>query len=145
MLRSICTVFGAACELGASPTARHTTGPIHRQRLRRLNDQHITAPKLEAARSDVIREYVRFERPFLWGSGQAAIADGTHIALLENHLLGAQHGRYGRFGGMAYHHSSDTSIALCSHFIACGVWEAVYILDGLLKNLSALQQFPDGT
>ncbi len=26
-----------------------------------------------------------------------------------------------------------------SHFIACGVWEAVYILDGLLKNKSALQ------
>src|SRR5687767_15891509 len=34
---------------------------------------------------------------------------------------------------------SDTYIALFSHFIACGVWEAVYILDGLLKNESALQ------
>jgi TnpA family transposase len=107
--------------------------------LRRLNDQHITAPKLEAALGDVIREYVRFELPFLWGSGQAAIADGTHIALLENNLLGAQHVRYGRFGGIAYHHISDTYIALFSHFIACGVWEAVYILDGLLKNRSALQ------
>ena len=30
-------------------------------------------------------------------------------------------------------------IALFSHFIACGVWEAVYILDGLLKNKSTLQ------
>ena len=30
-------------------------------------------------------------------------------------------------------------IALFSHFIACGVWEAVYILDGLLKNHSKLQ------
>ena len=37
--------------------------------------------------------------PFLWGSGQAAIADGTHIALLENNLLGEQHVRYGRFRG----------------------------------------------
>ena len=63
----------------------------------------------------------------------------THIALLENNLLGAQHVRYGRFGGIAYHHISDTYIALFSHFIACGVWEAVYILDGLLKNLSALR------
>jgi TnpA family transposase len=95
--------------------------------------------ELEAALGDVIREYVRFELPFLWGSGQAAIADGTHIALLENNLLGAQHVRYGRFGGIAYHHISDTYIALFSHFIACGVWEAVYILDGLLKNRSALQ------
>jgi Tn3 transposase DDE domain-containing protein len=75
----------------------------------------------------VIAEYTRFELPFLWGGGHAAIADGTHIALLENNLLGAQHVRYGSFGGIAYHHISDTYIALFSHFIACGVWEAVYI------------------
>jgi TnpA family transposase len=139
VLRYIFTVFGYACELGPSQTARHTTGPISRQILRRLNAQHITTAKLEAAVRDVIAEYTRFELPFLWGSGQAAIADGTHIALLENNLLGAHHVRYGRFGGIAYHHISDTYIALFSHFIACGVWEAVYILDGLLRNLSALR------
>src|SRR5438128_3679969 len=139
VLRYLFTVFGYACELGASQTARHTTGPISRHVLRRLNAQHVTTAKLEAAVRDVIAEYTRFELPFLWGSGQAAIADGTHIALIENNLLGAHHVRYGRFGGIAYHHISDTYIALFSHFIACGVWEAVYILDGLLKNRSALQ------
>jgi hypothetical protein len=90
VLRYIFTVFGYACELGASQTARHTTGPISRQILRRLNAQHMTTAKLEAAMRDVIAEYTRFELPFLWGSGHAAIADGTHIALLENNLLGAQ-------------------------------------------------------
>ena len=45
--------------------------------------------------------------------------------------------RYGSFGGIAYHHISDTYIALFRLFIACGVWEAVYILDGLLKTCSA--------
>jgi hypothetical protein len=99
----------------------------------------MTAPKLEAALRDVIAAYARFELPQLWGSGRAAVADGTHIALRENNLLGAQHIRYGSFGGIAYHHISDTYIALFSHFIACGVWEAVYILDGLLKNRSVLQ------
>jgi len=136
--RYLLTIFGYASELGASQTARHTNGLISRQVLRRLNEQHITAPKLEAALRDIIAEYTRFELPFLWGDGQGAIADGTHIALLENNLLGEQHVRYGRFGGIAYHHISDTYIALFSHFIACGVWEAVYILDGLLKNQSAL-------
>ena len=139
VMRYIFTVFGYASELGASQTARHTTGPISRQILRRINDQHITAPKLEASLRDIIAEYTRFELPFLWGSGQAAIADGTHVALIRNNLLGEQHVRYGSFGGIAYHHISDTYIALFSHFIACGVWEAVYILDGLLKNHSALQ------
>jgi hypothetical protein len=139
VLRYIFTVFGYASELGASQTARHTDGLISRQVLRRINEQHITATKLEAALRDVIAEYTRFELPFLWGSGQGAIADGTHIELIRNNLLGEHHVRYGSFGGIAYHHISDTYIALFSHFMACGVWEAVYILDGLLKNHSALQ------
>jgi TnpA family transposase len=137
--RYLLTVFGYACELGASQTARHAPNLVSRQILRRINAQHITSAKLEAALRDVIGKYTRFELPFLWGSGQAAIADGTHIELIENNLLGARHVRYGHFGGIAYHHISDTYIALFSHFIACGVWEAVYILDGLLRNTSALQ------
>ena len=137
--RYLFTIFGYASELGATQTARHTQNLIGWHTLRRLNAQHITTEKLEAALRDVINEYTRFELPFFWGSGHAAIADGTHVELIENNLLGARHIRYGRFGGIAYHHISDTYIALFSHFIACGVWEAVYILDGLLKNTSALQ------
>ena len=137
--RYLLTIFGYASELGATQTARHTQNLIGWHTLRRLNAQHITAEKLAAALRDVINAYTRFELPFFWGSGHAAIADGTHVELIENNLLGARHIRYGRFGGIAYHHISDTYIALFSHFIACGVWEAVYILDGLLKNTSALQ------
>ena len=47
--------------------------------------------------------------------------------------------RYGGYGGIAYHHVSDNYIALFSHFIPCGVWEAVYIIEGLLKNESDIQ------
>lgn len=49
------------------------------------------------------------------------------------------HIRYGGYGGIGYYHVSDTYIALFSHFIPCGVWEAVYILDGLLNNQSEIQ------
>ena len=105
----------------------------------RINDQHVTTDKLDKALRDIINEYARFQLPFVWGTGKAAIADGTHYELYENNLLGERHIRYGGYGGIAYHHISDTYIALFSHFIACGVWEAVYILDGLLKNKSVLQ------
>jgi TnpA family transposase len=37
------------------------------------------------------------------------------------------------------HHVADTYIALFSHFIPCGVWEAIYLLEGLLKNTSDVQ------
>ena len=137
--RYLFTIFGYGCNLGAAQTARHAQGEITLRVLKRINDQHITTENLEAALRDVINEYIRFDLPFLWGSGTAAVADGTHVELIENNLLGEQNIRYSGYGGIAYHHISDTYIALFTHFIACGVWEAVYILDGLLKNTSKLQ------
>ena len=89
--------------------------------------------------TDLINAYDRFELPKLWGAGQAAIADGTHIPLRENNLLGSQHIRYGAYGGIAYHHIADNYVALFTTFIPCGVWEAIHILDGLLKNRSTVQ------
>jgi hypothetical protein len=42
------------------------------------------------------------------------------------------------FWGSSYH-VADSYVALFSHFIPCGTWEAVYIIDGLLKNTSDIQ------
>ena len=140
--RDLFPSFGDASALGASHTARHTHGLRSRQGLRRLHDQPIPAPTLAASRRDVMKEYTRFALPLLGGSGPGASADGTHMALMRHTRLGAQPVRYGRFGGIASHPISDTYIALCSHCIACGVWEAVYMLDGWLKNPSALHPDP---
>ena len=73
------------------------------------------------------------------GSGKHASADGTKWDLYEQNLLSEYHIRYGGYGGIGYYHVSDMYIALFSHFIPCGVWEAVHILDGLLKNKSEIQ------
>lgn len=137
--RYIFAVFGNGCFLGDTQTARHATSPIDRQSLRRINAQHINIGKLEAALADLINEYVRFPVQRYWGQAQAAITDGTHIALTENNLLGDHHIRYGGYGGIAYHHIADNYIALFCNFIACGVWEAVYIFDGLFQNESKIQ------
>jgi TnpA family transposase len=87
----------------------------------------------------VINRYNRFLLPKLWGSGQRAAADGTKWDVYEQNLLSEYHLRYGGWGGIGYYHVSDTYIALFSSFIACGVWEAVYILDGLLQNRSEIR------
>jgi len=137
--RYLFTVFGYGCNLGASQTARHAPGDINPQNLRRINTQHINASKLEMALNEVINEYSRFELPGFWGKSNVAIADGTQMELRRNTLMGEQHIRYGGFGGIAYHHISSEYIALFSHFISCGVWEAVYILDALLLNKSVYQ------
>nr|WP_245232316.1 Tn3 family transposase [Thiorhodococcus minor] len=137
--RYLFTVFGFGCNLGASETARHAPESLSRQSLHRINAQHVDANKLEAAAADIVNQYRRFELPSCWGSDKVVIADGTQMELRENNLLGERHIRYGGFGGIAYHHISATYIALFSKFIACGVWEAVYILDALLEQRSEIE------
>src|SRR3954466_6259683 len=137
--RYLFTIFGYGCNLGPNQTARHASDIATAPALRRINAQHINVDKLEAAMVDVINQYVRFPLPRHWGGGRTAIADGTHVKLHENNLIGSRHIRYGGYGGIAYHHIADTYIALFTSFIPCGVWEAVHILDALLKNRSVIQ------
>lgn len=137
--RYIITAFGYGCNLGPAQTARHTRGVVTPHMLSFVNRRHVTAGALDRALRDLIACYARFALPRLWGTGKAAAADGTKLDLYERNLLAEYHIRYGGYGGIAYHHVSDQYVALFSHFIACGVWEAVYIIDGLLKNTSAIQ------
>jgi TnpA family transposase len=137
--RYILTVFGYGCNLGPNETARNTRGQVSSRMLAYINRQHVSTQQLEAAMRDLINAYNRLELPKCWGTGQRAAADGSKFEIYENNLLSEYHIRYGGYGGIAYHHISDTYIALFTHFINCGVWEAVYILDGLIKNTSDIQ------
>ena len=139
VLRYILTTFGYGCNLGPWQTARHTRGLVTPHQISHANRRHVTAIGLDAALRDVINRYHRCGLPQLWGTGKTAAADGTKFDLYEENLLAEYSIRYGGYGGIVYHPVSDTYNALFSHFIACGVWEAVYILDGLLKNTSDVQ------
>ena len=90
-------------------------------------NKHATAAKIHAASADVINAFSPLDVTRLWGDGQPAGADGTQIDTWEDNLLAETSIRYGGYGGIAYRHVADTYIALFSHFIPCGVWEAVYI------------------
>src|SRR3546814_3872502 len=96
-----------------------------------LNLKYVTDETLDKAIVEVINLYNKFELPGYWGSGKSASADGTKWSVYEQNLLSEYHIRYGGYGGIGYYHVSDKYIALFSHFIPCGVHEAVYILDGL--------------
>ena len=136
--RYITTTFCYGCYLGPTQTAR-SLKDLDRFQVAYVNQRHITEQKLLDANVSVINRYNRFLLPQLWGSGQRAAADGTKWDVYEQNLLSEYHLRYGGWGGIGYYHVSDTYIALFSSFIACGVWEAVYILDGLLQNRSEIR------
>jgi TnpA family transposase len=137
--RYIFTTFAYGCNLGPNQMARHSRGVVTSHMISYTNRRHISAAKIEAAIRDIINAYNRFSLPTCWGTGKKAAADGSKFEIYENNLHSEYHIRYGGYGGIAYHHVSDKYIALFTHFITCGVWEAVYILDGLIKNLSDIQ------
>jgi TnpA family transposase len=137
--RYILTVFAYGCNLGPTQAARHMLRLATAHELSFTNRRHVSVAQLEAAIKDLVNAYHRCDLPKVWGSGSSAAADGTKYELAENSLLAEYSIRYGGYGGIAYHHVADSYVALFSHFIPCGVWEAIYILEGLLKNTSDVQ------
>ncbi|MFI7538534.1 Tn3 family transposase [Streptosporangium sp. NPDC049376] len=87
----------------------------------------------------MVNGFNRLDITSMWGDGTTVAADGSQVETWENNLLAESHIRYGGYGGLAYRHISNTYVALFSHFIPCGVWEAVYIIEGLLRNASEIQ------
>ncbi len=116
--------------------SRHLRGAVSAHEISAPGNQHITAAKLNQASADVIDAFMGLDVAQLWGDGSKVGADGTQIDTWDDNLLAETSVRYGGYGGIAYRHISDTYIALFSHFIPCGVWEAVFIFAGLLKNES---------
>jgi TnpA family transposase len=134
----ILTTLAYRTGLGPTQTAKNIADISARQ-ISFVNQRQVTTEKLEAAICAVINAYNKFHLPRYWGDTKRVAADGTQWNLYENNLLSERHIRYGGYGGIAYYHVSDAYIALFSHFIPCGVWEAIYILDGLTKNKSDIQ------
>ena len=136
--RYIQTVFAFGCNIGAAQAARHMQG-VSAHMLTFTNQRHVRVETLNTAINEMINDYHRCSLPKLWGDEKRAAADGTKYDLYQDNLLAEYHIRYNGYGGIAYHHVADTYIALFSHFIPCGVWEAIYLIEGLLNNVSDIQ------
>ena len=135
---SIATTFCYGCNIGPSQLAQ-SLSLFDRRQLARVNQRHITNEQLQRAIESIVNDYNRFQLPKFWGVGKSASVDGTKWDIYENNLLAEYHIRYGGYGGIGYYHVADSYIALFSHFIPCGVFEAIYLFDGLLKNRSEIQ------
>ena len=134
----VIAAFCYGCNLGPMQTSR-VLPILDRRQIAWVNQRHITEESLQKAIEVVVTAYNKFALPKYWGDGSSAAADGTKWDLYERNLLSEYHIRYGGYGGIAYYHVSDKYIALFSRFIPCGVYEAVYILDGLIENKSEIQ------
>ncbi len=130
--------FTYGTNMGPYQMSRHLRGAVSPHEISAPGNQHITPAKLNLASADVIDAFMALDVARLWGDGSKVGADGTQIDTWDDNLLAETSIRYGGYGGIAYRHIADTYIALFSHFIPCGVWEAVYIFEGLLDNASKM-------
>lgn len=137
-LRQMLTVFAYGSHMGPAQMAR-SFAAINARHIAWIHHEHMSEEKLDESITRVVNGYHRFDLPYRWGSGKRASADGTKWEVYTHNLLAEYHIRYGGYGGIGYYHVSDTYIALFSRFIPCGVYEAIYILDGLLKNDSDIK------
>ena len=135
VLRFVLTVFCYGTNIGPTETVRSVQG-VSRKQVAWLNLKRTTEARLDKAIAKINNEYKKYRLIECWGSGDSVSADGKLWDLYEDNLLSEYHIRYGSYGGIAYYHVSDTYIALFSRFIPCGVYEAIYILDGLLNDES---------
>ncbi|WP_308250407.1 Tn3 family transposase [Sphaerisporangium fuscum] len=137
--RYVLTVFTYGTLLGPAQVAAHMRGKVSPAELALAANKHATCEKIAKASTTVINAFNQLDIASVWGDGKTVAADGSQVETWENNLLAESHIRYGGYGGLAYRHISNTYVALFSHFIPCGVWEAVYIIEGLLKNASEIQ------
>ena len=137
--RYVTTAYAYGTNLGAAEVARHMRGKVSAHEIYTVGNKHSDPTKVHRASTDVINDFAKLDVAGIWGDGQVVAVDGSQVDTWENNLLAESHIRYGGYGGIAMRHVSDSYIALFSHFIPCGVWEAVYIIEGLLANDSDIQ------
>lgn len=131
--RYLQTVFAMGCNLGPNQAARHFVGEVSPHMISRVNRRHVTVEKLEAATRELAELYLRLDLPRLWGDGKSVAADGTQYDFYDQNLLAGYHFRYKKMGAVAYRHVANNYIATFRHFIPPGLWEAVYVIEGLLQ------------
>ena len=138
--RYIFTTFTFATCMGPTQAANHVKAEdINEDLLSRINRKHVTPELLDKAMARLVNFYKLFPLIKVWGDGSRVISDGSMRHIREENLLAEYHFRYLQKGGVVYTHISDNYLALFSTFIPCGLWEAVEILEPLIRNISEVQ------
>ena len=137
--RYIFNTFSQGTGMGPTQAAQHIRAEISAHMLSWINRRHVTPKLLDQALKLLINCCNTFEIIKAWGDGTSCAADGTFQTIYKENLLAEYHIRYGETGGIAYHHVANNYVALFSTFIPCGLWEAIAIIEALLKNESNIQ------
>jgi TnpA family transposase len=127
--------------LGIATMAQSTKG-ITVDMLHDASRWFLSPGPLKAANRVLIDYHHQLELAGVWGDGTASSSDGQRFGVHESSLLAGFYPRYFGFYERAitvYTHVSDQYSVFAAQAISCSPREAIYVLDGLLENETALR------
>jgi TnpA family transposase len=138
----ICAVLLAeACNLGLEPVCRADRPALSRGRLAWVAQNYLRVDTLTRANCRLVDYQAGIALARRWGGGEVASADGLRFAVPVHSVHAGLNRRYfGAGRGVTYYNfSSDQFTGFHATVIPGTLRDSMFILDGLLDNLTSLE------
>ena len=137
----LATLIAHGTNLGISAMGASAEG-ISTRMLQRISTWFLRDETLNAANATLVNYHHKLALSSVWGQGNVSSSDGQRFAIQGKSLLGAPYPRYFGYYDRAvslYTHVSDQYSVFSTRVISCAPREALYVLEGLLENNTALK------
>ena len=137
----LATLIAHGTNLGIAAMA-HSVDDITTDMLQDMSQWCLREDTLQAANACVVDFHHRLPFSTVWGDGTITSSDGQRFGLQASSLLGSLYPRYFGYYDQALTvstHIADQHSVFHTQVIACSVREAIYVLDGLLRNDTVLR------
>lgn len=137
----LAAIIAHGTNLGIAAMGNSAKG-ISMDELSHLSRWYIRESTIKAANAVIVDYHHRMRLSKSWGDGTSSSSDGQRFGVQKSSLLATFYPRY--FGHYdravtVYTHTSDQHSVFHTDVISCSAREAVYVLDGLLENSTALR------
>ncbi|MEE8292726.1 MAG: Tn3 family transposase, partial [Candidatus Tectomicrobia bacterium] len=138
----LATLIAHGTNLGLAMMANSVDEGITPENLQEMSQWCLREDTLQAANALLVNFHHQLPLSMVWGDGTVSSSDGQRFGLQASSLLGSLYPRYFGYYDRAltvYTHVADQHSVLHTQVIACGLREAMYVLDGLLNNNTILR------
>jgi TnpA family transposase len=138
----LATLIAHGTNLGLATMAHSVEAGITTEMLQEMSQWCLREDTLKTANAILVNFHHRLPLSAVWGDGLVSSSDGQRFGLQASSLLGSLYPRYFGYYERAvtvYTHIADQHSVFHTQVIACGLREAIYVLDGLLNNHTVLR------
>jgi hypothetical protein len=140
-LTLLAAITAHAANLGAAAMSQSAEG-ITLEGLQEASRWFLREPTLKASNTILVNYHHQLPLSVVWGAGTFSSSDGQRFGIQRSSLLASFYPRYFGYYDRAlfvYTHISDQFSVFGTQVNSCVPREALYVLDGLLKNDTILR------